>query len=169
MSFPVPASLAALAFLITTGCSAPAAAPATGTAEDEQAIRGLADKYAAAFTARDTAAFRTLVTSDYQDVDPTGKHTQGADAVVASVAAEMATMPAGMTVAMKTTTTYVTFIDATHAVAGGTFEVTPAMPGTNGKGAWMAVAAKEGSDWKMMSALGAGDMTPMMQDATKKP
>ena len=71
-------------------------------------------------------------------------------------------MPAGMSMSMKTTTDFVKWIDATHAVAGGTWETSPAMPGMPSKGSWLATAAKQGSDWKVIAALGAPDMTPMM-------
>lgn len=161
------ASLAFLA-LAVMACQAPAPA-ATGSAEDEQAIRTMADKYSAAYSARDTAALAALVSEDYQDVDPTGRHTQGRAAFAAAVAQELAMMPANASVSMKAATTYVRWIDANHAVAGGTWEVSPAMPGAPSRGSWMGVMVKEDTTWRMMSALGSPDMTTMMQDTTRKP
>ncbi len=135
-------------------------AAATGTPEDEAAVRAIADKYAAAMSAKDTTRLAAITTSDWEVVDPTGRHQQGRGAATAAAAQDFAMMPAGMAMTMKATTTFVRWIDATHAVAGGTWE-TPGMPGMPGKGSWLGVATKEGNDWKMMSALGAPDMTPM--------
>lgn len=157
-------SFGMLAVLI--GCSAPqgggGGAAATGTAEDEAAVRAIAGKYAAAMSAKDTAAFGALVADDYQIVDPTGKMVQGRAGAVATAAQEFAMMPAGMSMSMKATTDFVRWIDANHAVAGGTWETSPAMPGQPTKGSWLATAEKKGSDWKVTAALGAPDMTPMM-------
>jgi hypothetical protein len=133
-----------------------------GTAEDEQAVRSLADKYAAAYTAKDTAMLGATVADEYQSVDPTGKLIQGRSAAVAAAAQEFAMIPAGMSMSMTATTDFVKWMDATHAVAGGTWTVSPAMPGVPSKGSWMGAAVKQGSDWKMISALGAPDMTGMM-------
>jgi len=137
-------------------------AAATGTPEDEQAIRAIADKYAAAMSAKDTTALAAITTTDWELVDPTGRHQQGRGAATAAAAQDFAMMPAGMAMGMKASTTFVRWIDATHAVAGGTWEMAAAMPGMPGKGSWLGVATKEGTEWKMMSALGAPDMTPMM-------
>ena len=164
----LPALLAVLALLALPACSAPAPA-ATGTPEDEQAIRDMAGRYAAAYGARDTAALGALVTDDYQDVAPTGQHTQGRGAFVAGVAQEMASMPAGMTMSMTATTTYVSWVDASHAVAGGTWETSPAMPPMPSRGSWMAVMVKQDGGWKMMSALGAADMSAMAVPEPVKP
>jgi uncharacterized protein (TIGR02246 family) len=164
----LPTLLAALAVLALPGCSAPAPA-ATGTPSDEQAIREIAGKYAAAYTAKDTAALGALVAEDYEDVDPTGAHPQGRAAFQARAAQDFAMMPAGMSMSMTATTSYVRWIDADHAVAGGTFETTPAMPPMPSKGSWMAVAAKKDGAWKIVSSLGSMDMSALaMPDTTKK-
>lgn len=171
----ISAPVGLLALLLA--CSAPqggGGAAATGTAADEQAVRSIADKYAAAMSAKDTAAFGAILADDYQVVEATGKMVQGRAGAVAMAAQEFAMMPAGMSMSMKTTTDFVKWIDANHAVAGGTWETSPAMPGQPSKGSWLANAAKQGNDWKVTSALGAPDMTPMMPPpapapAAKKP
>ena len=171
----ISAPVGLLALLLA--CSAPqggGSAAATGTAEDEQAVRAIAGKYAAAMSAKDTAAFGAILADDYQVVEATGKMVQGRAGAVAMAAQEFAMMPAGMSMSMKTTTDFVRWIDATHAVAGGTWETSPAMPGMPSKGSWLANAEKKGNDWKVTSALGAPDMTPMMPPpapapAAKKP
>jgi uncharacterized protein (TIGR02246 family) len=164
----LPTLLAALAVFMLPGCSAPAPA-ATGSESDEQAIREIAGKYAAAYAAKDTAALGALIADDYETVEATGEHTQGHAGFTAMAAKSFAMMPAGMSMGMTASTTYVRWIDANHAVAGGTWETTPAMPPMPSKGSWTAVLVKQGDAWKMMSALGAADMSAMaMPDTTKK-
>jgi len=160
--------LASLALVTLPACT-PKAPAATGSAADEQAIRDLASQYAAAYAKRDTAAMGKLVTDDYEEVDPTGKHNQGRAGFEAGVAQEFAMMPAGMSMSMTATTTFVRWVNADNAVAAGTWETSPAMPGAPSKGSWMAVVAKHGGTWQMQSALGAADVAAMMpQDTTKK-
>lgn len=166
--------LAPLVAVLVVGaaCKPSGSAPAaSGSAADEQAIRALTDKYTAALAAKDTAAMGALVTQDYEVVDPTGNHQQGRAAFTKSMAAEFAAMPAGMS--MKATTDFVRWVDANHALVGGTWEMSPSMPGMPSKGSWLAMDAREGDTWKMMSGLGAADMTPMMpapaDTAKKKP
>ena len=158
--FSAPVGLLALLF----ACSAPqgGGGGATGSAEDEQAVRAIAGKYAAAYSARDTAMFGAIIADDYQAVDPTGKMIQGRAGAVAAAAEEFAMVPAGVTMSMSTTTDFVKWIDANHAVAGGTFSMSPAMPGVPSKGSWLAAAAKQGSEWKVTAAMGAPDLTGMM-------
>jgi len=158
-----PFALLALALACTPKSGG--GAPATGTAEDEQAIRALTDKYAAAFTAKDTTALGAITANDFEIVDPTGKHQQSRADALAAAARDYAMMPANMPVTMKATTTFVRWIDATHAIAGGTWE-TPSMPGMPSKGSWLAVDVKQGNEWKVQSALGAPDMTAMMPAPT---
>jgi len=155
--------LAAAAVVLLPACAKPVAA--TGTPADEQAIRDLAPKYAEAYTKRDTAALGALMTEDYEDVDPTGTHSQGRAAAVAMAAKDFGSMPAGMSMPMTATTMYVRWINANSAVAGGTWTMTGTMPGMPNRGAWMGVAVKKDSTWKMISTLGAADMTSMMAKA----
>jgi uncharacterized protein (TIGR02246 family) len=152
--------LATAAVVLLPACAKPVAA--TGTPADEQAIRDLAPKYGEAYSKRDTAALGALMTEDYEDVDPTGTHTQGRAGAEAMAARDFGTMPPGMSMPMTATTVYVRWINANTAVAGGTWTMTGTMPGMPSRGAWMGVAVKKDSTWKMMSTLGAADMTQMM-------
>ena len=68
--------LAALAVALLPAC-AKNTPSATASPADEAAVRALSDRYADAFNKRDAKAFSALFTEDYEDVDPTGKHTQG--------------------------------------------------------------------------------------------
>jgi uncharacterized protein (TIGR02246 family) len=159
--------LAAAAVVLLPACAKTVAA--TGSPADEQAIRDMAPKYAEAYSKRDTAALGALMADDYEDVDPTGNHTQGRAAAEAAAAKEFSNMPAGMSMPMTATTTYVRWINANTAVTGGTWQMTSPMPGMPAKGSWMGVAVKHDSAWKMMSSLGAADMTSMMMADSMAP
>ena len=167
-SFTKLLSVVALGAL--AACTTQSSTPATGSPEDEQAIRVVAEKYGAAYAARDTAALGQLVTEDYQDVMPDGRHTQGRAAFQALAAQELAMIPAGVTMSMSATTAYVRFIDANHAVAGGTWSVSPGAPGMPSKGSWMAMMVKQDTVWRMGAGLGSPDLTSMAPaDTTRKP
>jgi len=157
-------SLLATLALATLACSAPTPA-ATGTAEDEQAIRAMADRYSAAYSARDTALLGAILADDYQDVDPTGAHRQGRNAFLTAAAAEFAMIPAGATFSMSAATNYIRWIDANNAVAGGTWGMSPAMPGMPSRGSWMVAVAKQDTTWKVVASLGSADITPLMPQA----
>ena len=161
-SLPLLAALAVLGF----AACAPAPAPKAGTAADEQAIRDLAGKYAAGFNARDAKAMGALMSTDYEEVDPTGKHTQGRDAAATNMAAMFPQMPADMK--MTATTTFVKWIGAGHAVAAGTYQMAGTPAGMPNHGAWIGVATKQDSTWVMMSSLGA-DAPPEMAAPPAKP
>jgi uncharacterized protein (TIGR02246 family) len=155
--------LATFAMLALAACSPPPAAT-TGTAADEQQIRGLADAYAKAFSTHSAAPVGAILADDYEDVTPAGVHEQGAKAVTDQMTKDMAMMPAGGS--MAATTTYVKWLSDKAAVAGGTYTMGgPAMPGMPSKGAWMGVAVKKDSTWKMVSSLGADDDSDMMAAA----
>ncbi len=157
------ALLAASVALALAACSPPPAAP-TGTAADEQQIRGLADAYAKAFSTHDAKPVAAILADDYEDVTAQGLHEQGAKATLDQMTKDMAMMPAGGT--MTATTTYVKWISDKAAIAGGTYTMGgPSMPGMPSKGAWMGVAVKKDSTWKMVSSLGADDDSEMMAAA----
>jgi uncharacterized protein (TIGR02246 family) len=161
------------AFVLAVAACAPPATPATGTPGDEESIKELASKYSAAMNSRDMKAFGTLVAPDYEEVDPTGKHTMGRDSVVAGMTEMMKQMPADMK--MSASTSYVKWIDAKHAVAGGTYQMTGMPAGMPNHGAFMVVAVKQDSNWVMMSSLGAdappdsAAMAGMSKPSTAKP
>lgn len=161
--------LAGLAVLLLPACSGSGGANAgTGTPADEQAIRAIAPAYAAAFGKHDAKAMAALSTEDYEDVDAMGVHTQGRAGIEQNMGKQFAMMPANL--AMTATTTFVKFLSSTSAVAGGTWQTTPAMPGQPDKGAWMGVVVKKDSTWLMTSSLGAAAPPEMaMPDTTKKP
>ena len=159
-SFPLLAAGAALAL---AACSPPSAAT-TGTAADEQQIRGLADAWVKTFNTHDTKPVAAVMADDYEDVTAQGLHEQGAKATLDQMTKDMASMPPGGT--MTATTTYVKWLSDKAAVAGGTYTMGgPSMPGMPSKGAWMGVAVKKDSTWKMVSSLGADDDSEMMAAA----
>lgn len=142
-----------------------------GTAEDEAAIRAIATGYASAYSARDAAGLAALATEDYEAVSPEGTRISGRAAFQASLAEEMAMMPAELSITVSATTDFLRWIDATHAVAGGTWSST-GMPAGMGpeRGSWMIVARKDADGtWRAMSGSSAAYMPPpAMPDTTKQ-
>ena len=149
-----------LAAVALAACSSPPPAATTGTAADEAAIRGLANAWATAFSTRDTKPVAAVLADDYEDVTPAGLHEQGAKFMLDQMAKGMAMMPAGMP--MTATTTFVRFLSDKAAIAAGTYAMPSGMAGMPSKGAWMGVAVKQDSTWKMVSSLGADDDSEMM-------
>ena len=148
---------ASLAAMACSPAPSGSASTATGTAADEAALRDIANKYAAAFNARDTKMMSAIMAADYQEVEPMGMHLVGRDSVIAMMASQWSQMPPAAK--MTATTSYVRFLSATSAVAGGTYSMAGAPPGMAGKGAWMASAVKQDSTWVIVSSL-AGDAPP---------
>jgi uncharacterized protein (TIGR02246 family) len=148
--------LAGLAVLALAACAPPPAAK-TGSAADEQAIRDMGTKYAAAFNSRDAKAIAAMTAMDYENVDPMGKHTQGRAAVESGMTDMWKQMPPDLK--MTATTVFVKWIDADHAIAGGTYQMAGMPAGMPNHGAWMGVAVKQDSTWVMMSSL-SGDAPP---------
>lgn len=147
----------AVALAAMAACAGAEPAATTGTAEDEAAIRAQVTAYAAAYTAKDAAALAAFATEDYQAVNADGSKTSGRAAVQASVAAEMAMMPAEVSMTVSATTDYLTWMSATHAVAGGTWSATGAPAGSGpDRGAWMSVFRKDADGtWRMSHGMSA--------------
>lgn len=154
--------LAAPVAFVLAACSSPPAAT-TGTPADEQQIRGLVNAWVQTFNSHDVKAVSGVMADDYEDVLPNGTHEQGAKVATDEMTKDLAQMPAGMD--MTATTTYVKFLSDKAAVAGGTYTMPHAMPGTPTRGAWMAVAVKRDSTWKVASSLGADDDMDMVAAA----
>jgi ketosteroid isomerase-like protein len=154
---------AMLATIAMYACTAPApmSMPMQGTAEDEAALRGLAGKYSASFNTGDAAALAMMVSEDFENISADGAHTQGRAAFQ-----QMEDMgvkdraAAGMNLTLATTTGYLNWIDATHAVIGGTFMMSGLPPGAPDKGAWIVVCEKAADgQWLMTNSLVA-EMPP---------
>lgn len=170
---------ASVAVLALAACSPPAAAPTTGTPADETAIRGLASAWATAFSTGDTKPVAAVLADDYEDFTPNGVHNKGPTMLLDQMTKDMANMPKDMKMTMGATTEYVRFLSDKAAVAGGSYTMTGGMPGMPTKGAWMGVAVKKDSTWKMASSLGSDDTSemyaammakmPPMKGMSKKP
>jgi uncharacterized protein (TIGR02246 family) len=160
---------AAASALLLAACGGMAEIDMMGTPEDEAAIRQFSDQYVAAFAARDAAAAGMLVTEDYQTVMPDGTMQSGRAAFQSSVAEEMAMMPPDMSVTMSGTTDMIRWINATTAVAAGTWSATgmPAGAGPD-RGSWLAVMEKDADGmWRMAHGMSAPYMPPpAMPDST---
>lgn len=152
-----------LASVLFSACAAPAppSPAATGTADDEAALRGLGDRYVAAFNAGDVAGLTGLVADDYECVLPDGTHITGRAAFQQMFEKDVAArQEAGLTLALSATTAMLKWIDSTNAVIGGTWTITGVPAGAPTSGSWMSVTSKgTDSQWRIRSSL-AADLMP---------
>jgi uncharacterized protein (TIGR02246 family) len=152
--------LSAVLCLAIAACAQPA--PATqGTADDEVTIRGMAAKYAQAFNANDVPALAQMVSDDFESVGADGVHTKGRAAFQQmeekSVQDRQA---AGLRLTLSTATSYMRWVDPTHAVIGGTYSMAGLPLGAPDKGAWIVVTKKDADGkWLMANSLVA-EMAP---------
>ena len=145
--------------------------PATGTAEDEAAIRAANTGYATAWTARDTTALWAMMADDYSEVAPNGTYNADKAAAMAMSRSELAMMPTGM--ALTLNTNFIKFLSASIAVTGGSWSVTGAPAGMPSSGSWVSTVRKDSTGWKSVSALAAqnipmGPPAAMPDSAAKK-
>jgi len=154
--------MAALAVFTLSACGGAPPAPMQGTADDEATLRGMADRYAAAFSANDAAGLAALVADNYEVVDPNGTHVTGRAAFQQMFEAGSKARPeAGQNPTLSTTTDFLNWIDASHAVMGGTYTVAGVPAGAPTSGSWLVVAVKSASgEWQLMSSLGAAFIAP---------
>lgn len=150
------------ALVLVTACSGMGAPATAGSAEDEAAIRAQVTAYANAYTAKDAAALAAIATEDYESVGPDGSRTSGRAALQEVVAAEMAMMPAELTITVSATTDYLRWLSADAAVAGGTWSSTGAPAGMGpDRGAWMSVFRRDADgQWRMSHGMSVPYMPP---------
>jgi uncharacterized protein (TIGR02246 family) len=151
--------IALVAALSLAACAAPPAA--TGTADDEAAIRAIGPKFADAWTKGDVAAMSAMTADDYQAVNPDGTVIKGRAAAEENSNKE-ADARAGLGLKLTVDTTYVRWVSATAAEAGGTWAVAGAPAGSGpDKGAWMTLDVK-GADgqWRTATGLVAAYVPP---------
>ncbi|MES2125137.1 MAG: SgcJ/EcaC family oxidoreductase [Gemmatimonadota bacterium] len=164
-----PLAFVALGVALVAGCAP--AAPGTGSAEDEQAVRDMATAYAAAWDKGDATAIGAMVTDDYHGFDILGNALDGRAALEKTSADQFAARPAGQSISI--TVSYVRFLSANAAAAGGTWTVAgPAGP-LPSAGVWSATDVKVDGKWMMASnhaAVPAVMPAPMASDtaAVKK-
>ena len=155
--------LAGLAVVVTfAACSSAPSVATQGSAQDETAIRGLADKFAAAFNANNAAGIAAVVTDDYKSVSPDGAAVNG-KAGVEKAESEGIQIRQKMNLSLTLTvsTDFLQWIDASNATIGGTWTVSGAPAGSPGKGSWMGVAHKSaGGEWLLSSSLAADYVAP---------
>jgi len=158
----------AVAMVLVSACAGAEAPAATGSAEDEAAIRAQVAAYAAAYTAKDAAALAALATEDYESVNPDGSKTSGRAALQAAVAAEMAMMPAEVAMTVSATTDYLKWLSADAAVAGGTWSAAGAPAGMGpDRGAWISVFRRDADgQWRMSHGMSAPYTPPPAPTAT---
>jgi uncharacterized protein (TIGR02246 family) len=153
-------STIAVLSLMLAACPAPAGDASSATPDDEAALRANGDAWAAAWNARDAAAIAALMSTEYHEVTPDGRHHSTAAEAQEAMAAEFAQMTPGETITL--TTSFTKFIDGNNAYAGGTWQTTGGQPGMPNRGSWLVIHKKEASGWKIVSGLGSVDIMPLM-------
>jgi uncharacterized protein (TIGR02246 family) len=148
--------------MLMTACAGSPPAATQGTAEDEAAIRGLPEKYVAAFNANDAAGMAALADDSYQSVSPDGSLVTGkAGLQQMEEQGIKARRSANITATLSVTTDYLQWIGADAAAIGGAWSATGLPAGGPEKGSWMGVARK-GADgqWRLTSTLAADYLPP---------
>jgi uncharacterized protein (TIGR02246 family) len=145
----------------STSTPPPPPVPAQGTSADEATLRGLAAKYSTSFNANDAAALAAMVSEDFEGISADGTHTKGRAAYLQMEQAGVKERAdAKMTLTLTTTTSYLNWIDANHAVLGGTYAMAGLPPGAPDKGAWIVACEKTADgQWLIENSLVA-DMAP---------
>ncbi len=161
--------MSAVAVAALVAC-APAAPATQGTPDDEVVLRGMAARYSASFNAGDAAALARMMTEDFESLGPDGVHTRGRTAFQQMEEASLKDrQAAGLNLTLNATTGYVKWIDARHAVVGGTYSMTGLPPGAPDKGAWVVVARKEADgSWLTQNSLVSEFVAPPPPPADPK-
>ena len=160
----------ALAGVLTMAACARAQAPATGTPEDEAAIRANGPKFAEAWNKGDVAAISAMIRENYHSVGPDGKLIEGREAN-ATVEKESAAQRAGLGLTLSIQTSYIHWVNANNAAVGGTWTLSGLPPGAGAeKGAWMTLTQKAtDGQWRIGSALVAEYHPPPAPPAAPAP
>jgi len=142
-----------------------------GTAEDEAAIRGLPDRYVAAYNAGDAAGIAALAADDYQAVAPDGTLVSGKAGVERMTAAEMQmNRKMNVTVTLSVSMDFLHWLDAENATIGGSWTVTGVPAGQPDRGSWLAVVHKSpDGQWLLTSDLAAPFLQPPPAEAAPAP
>jgi ketosteroid isomerase-like protein len=155
--------LAGLFAVVTfAACSSAPSVATQGSAQDETAIRGLADKFVAAFNANNAAGIAAIVTDDYRSVAADGTAINGKAGVEKSESeAVQLRQKMNLNLTLSVSTDFLQWIDASNATIGGTWSITGAPGGSPNKGSWMGVAHKSaGGEWLLSSSLAADYVAP---------
>ena len=159
----------ALAGDLTMAACAQAPA-ATGTADDEAAIRANGDKFAEAWNKGDVATLSAMTADNYKAVDADGTLIEGRAANEAREK-ESASQRAPLGLKLSIQTKYIHWVNATSASTGGTWTLAGLPPGAGAeKGAWTALTQK-GTDgqWRFATALVAEYHPPPAPPAAPAP
>jgi len=161
----------ALAGVLAMAACARAQMPAaTGTPEDEAAIRANGGKFAEAWTKGDVAAISAMMADNYQGVDADGTLIEGKAASDAREK-EAASQRAGLGLKLDIQTNYIHWVNANAASVGGTWSLSGLPPGAGAdKGAWTTLTQK-GADgqWRIGTSLVAEYHPPPPPPAAPAP
>lgn len=119
-----------------------------GSAEDDQAVRDLVDRYAAAREHRDPKAIRALFTEDADQLVSSGVWRHGRETLVEGMLGSSRSNPGGRTIAVER----VRFVTADTAIADARYEI----KGTNGaadRKMWSTFFAVRTDDGWRLSAI----------------
>ena len=144
----------ALASVLALAACARVQTPASGTAEDEAAIRANGGKFAAAWNKGDVAAISAMIADNYHAVEPDGRMIEG-KAANEAFEKESAAQRAGLGLTLSIQTSYIHWVNANNASVGGTWSLSGLPPGAGAdKGAWTTLTQK-GTDgqWRIATAL----------------
>ena len=161
----------ALAGVLAMAACARAQMPAaTGSAEDEAAIRANGPKFAEAWNKGDVAAITAMLADNYQGVDPDGALIEGKAASEAREK-EAATQRAGLGLKLSIQTSYIHWVNANNASIGGTWTLAGLPPGAGAdKGAWTALTQKSADgQWRIGTSLVAEYHPPAAPPAAPAP
>ena len=152
--------------LLIAGCAAPPP-PTSGTPADEAAIRSMGNKYAEAWNKGDVATLASMVTDDYEAVDPDGavvKGRVGAEAREKAAAAQRA----GANLKLSIDTVLLKWVGANAAAVGGTWSLAGAPPESGPtKGAWSTLVVKGADDASYLTVDGQVGVDLRSQDRVR--
>lgn len=160
--------LAGFAVAVTTVACGGGNMAMQGTAEDEAAIRGLPDRYVAAYNAKDATGIAALAADDYQAVAPDGTAINGKAGVEQMLSAEMQmNQKMNIDVTLGASMDFLHWLSAESAAVGGSWTVTGVPEGQPNRGSWLAVVHKSpDGQWLLTSDLAAPHLEPPAPETT---
>ena len=167
----IPFVVALAAAVTLVGCGGETTMPMQGTAEDDATIRGIADRYVAAYNANDAAGIAALVADDYEAVAPDGTMVRGKAGVEKTTGMEMQMMEKmNVDTTLSASLDFLHWLNAESATVGGSWTMAGLPEGQPDRGSWMAVMHKSpDGQWLVTSDLTATYLPPPPAEAEAAP
>lgn len=156
-----------LALALIAAC-APKTTATTGSAADEEAIRGRAAVFADAWNKGDTKTLSAMMSDDIHEIEGNGEFVEGKAAWEKGSDAAFAIRPAGQSLTIETK--YLRWIDANSAATGGTWTLAGAPAGAPTAGTWSNTLVRAGTGWNVITshvAVNYVPPAPMAADTSK--